>query len=337
MLPRNSCFDSEILFRRVVEKIFQSYDFKTSVEFEQSGIYYDFIADNDKLGLAVEVKFSISGTVNLQYLNKTITRLTAHAKDAGRIPVLVIGGILQASERLEFDKGVIICDIGNLLYLVSKHDELHSELVTLLDFSVEKAISTGIDEKLQIDKLVVQISESNKLKEELVHWNKQGRDHYREYEDLCVRTLKSLFSEELTLWNEQQNSNNSLFHFDLICKIKHNVSAEFWSVSESYFSTKYVVFEFKNYNEQITQKEVFTTEKYLYAKALRRIAIIISTKGMSENADKARRGVLRENGKVIISLTNDDLVKMLEMKEQSSEPSDFLSKKLDELLVNLEK
>ena len=39
----------------------------------------------------------------------------------------------------------------------------------------------------------------------------------------------------------------------------------------------------------------------------------------------------------LLSLTNDDLLEMLRMKEDGEDPADFLSDKLDELLIDLEK
>ena len=146
-----------------------------------------------------------------------------------------------------------------------------------------------------------------------------------------------LFAEDLTLWREQARSDAGLFRFDLICKIRRESNKDFWEMAERYFNSKYVIFEFKNYSDKVTQKEIFTTVRYLYTKALRGIAIIVSPHGTDTNANKAIRGVLRDEGKLIISLTNDELVRMLQMKEDGEEPTDYLSDKLDELLIDLEK
>ena len=158
-----------------------------------------------------------------------------------------------------------------------------------------------------------------------------------QYEKLCTRTLMRLFAEDLTLWREQARSDAGLFRFDLICKIRRESNKDFWEMAERYFNSKYVIFEFKNYSDKVTQKEIFTTVRYLYTKALRGIAIIVSPHGTDTNANKAIRGVLRDEGKLIISLTNDELVRMLQMKEDGEEPTDYLSDKLDELLIDLEK
>ena len=58
--------------------------------------------------------------------------------------------------------------------------------------------------------------------------------------------------------------------------------------------------------------------------ALRNVAFIISRKGFDSNAQKASLGCLKESGKLIISLDDDDLIKMIYMKENGEEPSDYL-------------
>ena len=79
----------------------------------------------------------------------------------------------------------------------------------------------------------------------------------KEYEKFCTKVLKILFSNDLTLWREQQKSNDDLYRFDLICKIKDDVTSAFGKFIEEYFRLKYIIFEFKNYKDVITQKEPY--------------------------------------------------------------------------------
>ena len=84
--------------------------------------------------------------------------------------------------------------------------------------------------------------------------------------------------------------------------------------------------------------ELYTTEKYLYEKALRRVAIIISRKGADENALAAVRGSLRESGKLILCLSDRDILELMEIKERNEQPTEaFLGAMLDDLLIHLEK
>lgn len=182
-------------------------------------------------------------------------------------------------------------------------------------------------------------SQSAALRRELTQWQGgRGNTLSTDYEKLCTRVLKQLFgSDDLTLWQEQAKSNDELYRFDLICKIKRDNRKDFWEMAEHHFHSKYIIFEFKNYSGKVTQMEVTTTARYLYTKALRSIAIIVSPNGFSDHAEKAARGSLREDGKLILALTNAELVKMLQMQENGTDPAEYLSEKLDTLLINLEK
>lgn len=113
---------------------------------------------------------------------------------------------------------------------------------------------------------------------------------------------------------------------------------DFFNTIQNYFNTKYIVFEFKNYKEKITQREIYTTEKYLYKKALRSVAIIVSREGASRNALLAAKGCLRENGKLILCLSDKDLNELIHIKEKGEQPTaEFFEAMLDDILIHLEK
>lgn len=165
-----------------------------------------------------------------------------------------------------------------------------------------------------------------------------GTEQWRQYEEICIEILKYILGDYLTLWYEQENTDNGMYRFDLCCKIKDRANQDFFNTVQQYFNTKYIVFEFKNYGEKITQKEIYTTEKYLYEKALRRVAIIISRKGADENALAAIRGSLRETGKLILCLSDRDILELIDIKERNEQPTGvFLGAMLDDLLIHLEK
>ena len=79
-------------------------------------------------------------------------------------------------------------------------------------------------------------------------------------------------------------------------------TTEFWRFLISFYQTRFVVFEYKNYREPISQNLIYITEKYLFPVALRNVALIIARKGFDSNAPKAALGYLRESGKLIISI-----------------------------------
>ncbi|MCI8778292.1 MAG: restriction endonuclease [Bacilli bacterium] len=256
----------------------------------------------------------------------------------GETGLLITNAICTPQCKQEaLDKGIIILDIANLLYLIQPNNDLYQKFLELLDFSVAKISPKS--PSIPFD-FAGKIFEDENTK---INWAqkfediKPGKSQFAKYEKVCVEALKLLFSDYLSVWEEQQKSNDDLYRFDLICKIKNDVNDDFFSTLNNYFNTRYIIFDFKNYKEQITQKEIYTTEKYLYDKALRKVAIIISRNGINKNALKAIKGSLREQGKVILTLTDYDILAMINMYYKGDNPTDYLSMKLDKLLIELEK
>lgn len=295
----------------------------------------DLVVEKNNKIYVVEVKRSELDTGKIIGISNILEEYT---KGTNYIPVLVLFSRRSPyiKERVLALSNINVIDISNLLYLVSKNEKMKNKLINLLSYSTENII----EKKLDFDIDLKQYQESKdydygyleKL-EDII----PGPQNFKQYEEFCVSVLKYLFNDTLSLWEEQEKSNDDLFRFDLICKIKSNIRSEFFNTLENYFSSRYIIFEFKNYTEEITQKEIFTTEKYLYKTALRTVAIILTRKGVDKNGMKAIKGILRENGKLIIVLDDDDIKQMIYSKEHNEDYFEILVNKLDKMLISLEK
>ena len=341
-------------FENIVKEIFNLYDFYVTKVFGIGNFIADFIAEYKNNKYLVEVKYFNSSVAPSHIIDKAVDRLNLCVKqyDEKITPVLIINGI--ATEKLKETKGLLVIDIANILYLVKDNNELKNQLLSILQFSTDgiTPLPVGIfDKPKTVDKQIEENLEKEFI-EKLKQW-KPTKSNCKEYEDLCCEIVDYLFNDDLLFKGKQELSNDGLYRFDLICKIKPKEFAtklntmnsnemnlnkiNLWDIIMKYFSSKYIIFEFKNYRHEITQREIYTTEKYLYLKALRGVAIIISCKGADKNAKKAIKGTLRENGKLILSISNDDLIEMLNKKIESESPTDYLEDILDDLLIGLEK
>lgn len=252
--------------------------------------------------------------------------------------ILVVGNSVSKEiiDRWDNEHGIYIWDLKNILWLFKEYPDIKNEFISLLTYSVDT---------LQLESPKPSLFQEQWNKKVESTWESQlfaikpgNLKHSKKYEDLCVEILKNVLGEYLGLWRVQESSNDGLYRFDLCCKIKNGVNQDFFDTIKNYFNTKYIVFEFKNYEKEISQKEIYTTEKYLYEKALRRVAIIISRKGASKNALSAARGCLRENGKLIMCLSDKDLIELINIKEKDEQPTaEFFEARLDDLLIHLEK
>ena len=188
-----------------------------------------------------------------------------------------------------------------------------------LSAEVEKEISTATDFIRKLENL---------------EYGKENKSD-KKYEKLCIDIIKFLFEPEFTRMSEQSSTEDKMFRMDLICGLKG--TSEFWKILIHHYNTRFVVFEFKNYEEKIDQNLIYVTEKYLYNAVLRNVAIIISRQGFSYNAHKAAIGMLTENGKLIIELNDNDIITMLRMKADGQDASDYLLNLLEQYLISISK
>lgn len=327
-------------FEEIIRNIFEYVGYKVISQRDTiNGIEADLLIERNGVKYVVEIKYFTSISLNFHILNKVYEKLKPFI-DGGYKPLVVISNSLR-KERCRSFEGIkeledSIIDIHNLLYMVKNNDYLKSKMLEILDFSTEDIVikkpNIDMDDIEEINNALDSKTLINQLTD-----MPTGRQHSGDYEKCCIEILRYLFETDLGMWGEQENSNDNLYRFDLICKIKRDTLSEFWETCKTFFQSKYIIFEFKNYSDPITQQQIYTTEKYLYRKALRSIAVIISRKGIDNNGLKASKDALRESGKLMLILDDSDLKEMINIKEKGGVPADYMSDKLDALLLGLEK
>lgn len=126
----------------------------------------------------------------------------------------------------------LVIDISALLYLVQDNEELKYRLLSLVEFTTEdieikepKEFLSLLDvvEDETLDSLIDDNERIKQLLQEVNDWE-QDKKTSAEYEKFCTKVLKILFLNDLTLWRKQQKSNDDLYRFDVICKIKDDVT-----------------------------------------------------------------------------------------------------------------
>lgn len=96
-----------------------------------------------------------------------------------------------------------------------------------------------------------------------------------------------------------------------------------------------MIFEFKNYSDQINQDQIYATEKYLFTTALRSVAIIVAKNGFNKSAQQAIKGALREQGKLILCISAEELCKLLRGFDKGDDPTNLIADRLDEMLMTI--
>lgn len=142
---------------------------------------------------------------------------------------------------------------------------------------------------------------------------KSGKGHAQAFERVCREIIEYLFGDDLRDGRSQRRTDDDLNIYDLIYRVrpKH----PFWVTLTRDFRARVVLFECKNYGETIGAMQVFTTERYLSASALRPICFVLTRKGAHPHAVQAAFGAMRESGKLLVFLSDNDLVQMLRAKD----------------------
>lgn len=303
----------------------------------------DIIAYKDDVCYIIDFKAYRSINSNQQIINNAIWQIK-HFKHTLSLSathqcfgmILLCHVDIETKKALWQNDNIFIWDINNLLYLCKNTATLLSELDRIIPYSLngitpEPPINFALG-KTEVLKKANEESSGNNLIEEL-NTCKTGRKSSTKYERICTEIIKYLFETEFSQFSQQHKTNDSMFRMDILCSLKGTTA--FWKMLINFYNTKFVVFEFKNYSRKLKQNLIYVTDKYLFKPALRNVAFIISRKGFDNHSGKAAMEILKESGKLIIDLTDDDLIKMILAKMDGNEPSDYLLDKVEKLLMSV--
>ncbi|CAN7151458.1 hypothetical protein [Rhizobium leguminosarum] len=297
---------------------------------------YDLlIKRKDGKSFAVELKMYRSERVDRHLLWNALSTLGRKVKAKSGIDgmILIMTGDLPASEptRLGSMDGVEyeIMSRSMLLELAKDRDDLLDDLYEILDEVRDNPIDvatppphvpstpapprSGFDAESAIERIKACPPSNGPA-----------------FEKVCIDALKGLFDNEFNRWSNQSRVERGFHKIDLLGQL--SPKNDFWQGMRFDFRSRYVVFEFKNYSEAISQEEIYSTEKYLFAGALRMVAVVVGRNGEDDGAKRARHGALREHGKLIIFLSQDELVDMLRRFSEGDDPHEVLIDNLYNML-----
>lgn len=146
----------------------------------------------------------------------------------------------------------------------------------------------------------------------------KGRVSSRKYEILCLEILNYLFEGSLVNPTEQKHTQDGLNIFDIVYSINPIARHPIWDAIARDFPARIIMFECKNYGHPVGPMQVFTTERYMSVPARRSICFLLTRLKPSKNAYLAAHAAMRDSGKMIILLDDQDLRQMLKLKDEQS-------------------
>lgn len=325
-----------------------------SVEQKQE---WDLIVNKDNQRIWIEYKTYKSQVVSpsaaVSLLNTIVMKKVKQDIPQNDIVLLLVFSKIPTFQKDEIYKRyqIIVWDIENLVFYSKDNPVLLKQLSQITYFPIDYVEGQPSKEAEKVE--LTQISIGNKIVYEVEEDDeanalikrlqacKSGKKYSGEYEDVCEEILRFLF--EANYFNRltrQHKTKDEHFRMDLIGALKINQNNEesihpLWQLLVQHYNSHFVVFEFKNYAKEIDQNLIYITEKYLYDSALRNVAVIVSRKGFSKSAKFAAEGCLKEHGKLVFDIKDEDLIEMLNLK--SDKAADYLLEKLEEFLMGISK
>lgn len=204
--------------------------------------------------------------------------------------IRAVGGLEAARQQAEAHRAILyissaiaipvrdteatrLIDINELAALLRKYPRLLTSLQLLaqqlapMPITLEEKLSYPIfgdaylpmSEPLEAEEVVLRGTELCSA----IRAVPAGKRGARAFEQRCQDALKYIFETHFSNWQEQKITDGGISRFDLVARIssKHDL----WQSIVGYFRSWYVVFEFKNYSSKISQGQIYTTEKYLFA------------------------------------------------------------------------
>lgn len=292
--------------------------------------------------IAVELKLHRSDQVPIALLRNASDLLDRMVQEGAAARGLLI--ITQPVQKSDWDRAVTsdheLWDLEILAEQARQFPDLWNDFVelvrttqvgTLWTPSIPSAISELANEMSDIPELGTGSRLANQLEASRAGRNERAAQHF---EELCQQSLELIYGNDFAGWKKQASIEDGYQRLDLIARLVPE-RGSFWATLASDFRTRYVIFEFKNHSNPITQDEVYTTEKYLFTAAMRSVAIIIARKGDKESARRAMRGALREQGKLIICISMAELCSLLRRWDNGDDPTALLLQRIDEMLISI--
>ncbi len=272
---------------------------------------------------AFEFKHFKENRVTADIISKAEALLDDPELDLDVICLVTSGDITSIGKSFVIRNPKIrVWDRQVLNYLFHKHSELLGDFFT--DYEIAAEFISA-----QIAKLT---SSRYKEFEKRLKECPAGQKGFKQYEKLCSEILQYNFEGKLKHIKDQKSTDDGSQIRDTI--FRNLRVGDLFDRIFSRFDADFIVFDPKNYSDQITKTEVDSISKYA-SPAIGRFVVLISPKGADDATAKTQHRIFNTDKKVILSISNADLLEMIERKERGENPEDLLDDLLDKMLLGV--
>jgi Restriction endonuclease len=162
---------------------------------------------------------------------------------------------------------------------------------------------------------------------------KPGKENWSKYQSLIVDILEFLLCPPLEAPQVELADSDKRNRRDII--FENSSGDGFWRVVRDIYQGHYIVVDAKNYIDPLSKRPVLDISHYLKPYGCGMFSIIVSRKGYGNAGKHAAKEQWIGNGKMIVALSDEDLVKMLDLKRENALPEDIIKKYISSFRISL--
>lgn len=161
----------------------------------------------------------------------------------------------------------------------------------------------------------------------------RGRERWSEFQRLVADTLEFLFCPPLELPRYELSDADARNRRDIL--FENPGSAPFWAQIRADYSAHYIVVDAKNYAKPIPKSAVLDIAHYLKPYGCGMFALLVSRTGSSIAAAHATREQWIGGRKMIIHLSDQDLLEMLDLRATGGAPEEIIRRRIADFRMSL--
>ena len=178
-------------------------------------------------------------------------------------------------------------------------------------------------DKIQLDDSYKELSIGDRLIKRLKNCPK-GKEGWKQYEDIGSEIFHYLFENTFRNYTYEYQSTtlDGTQRRDLVVNNTYKDTTSFWQLVKNDYNSNLIIVDFKNYREELNSDNFYNPTKYLNT-VVGNFLIALSRFGLDYTAKKVQQRLLSEK-KLVLCLTDSDLINMINQKMNGQEPLNSL-------------
>ncbi len=160
-----------------------------------------------------------------------------------------------------------------------------------------------------------------------------GKTNWSKYQSLVVDILEFLLCPPLEAPEVELADSDKRNRRDIIFENASNDG--FWRRVRDIYQGHYIVVDAKNYTKPLSKRPILDISHYLKPYGCGMFAIITSRQGYGTAGKHAAKEQWIGNKKLIVSLSDSDLFKMLDLKKEGAPPEDVIKDYISDFRMSL--